>query len=99
MISDSTKIILQLSDPFDYNSYCVACDTAGIGPVTIGQFYQTAGMLEGAKRRNEADPEQGYLDIVREMNTAFAERKQVLPQMVNQPESRDCGGCGGGRVR
>lgn len=103
MISDNTKIIMALNDTLDYAEYTAECLSKGRTPDNIGLFLQIAGMVLGAKRRNRDNFEQGYLEIVDEMNHAFHlppshPASQPGAAMVRVAET-PCGGCGGGNVR
>ena len=102
MVSDNTKIIMGLSDTFSFEEYVSACSAKGLPPDNIGVFLQVAGMVEGGKRRNPSDSEAGYLEIVREMNSAPSIKSAAI--VPSQPatsvaHTRSCGGCSGGRVR
>lgn len=94
MIGDSTKIILSLADIFDFSGYVNACEIARVQPVARGVFFQTAGMLEGAKRENPNDPVSAYIGMIAEMNTAINRTTKT-----NTINGKKCGGCGGGKVK
>jgi hypothetical protein len=97
MMNDTTHIILSMIDVFDYDEYCSQTDK----PVNRGIFYQTAGMIAGAKRISPDNPEEAYLQIINEMNLAFQQRETVFIPLKEETPQRPsrCGGCGGGQVR
>lgn len=101
IVSENTKIIINLKDTLDYKEYLSRCIELSIAPDNLGVFLQTAGMVLGAKRRNPLLPEQGYQEIITEMNKAFTERVQAasLPGMPITTPVNKKGCCGGGKVR
>lgn len=93
------KVVLSMSDPFDYAEFKKLCSVQGIEPLRISEYAQKIGMLMVGKRLHpDLSDAESYMALIAEMNAVT-----TIPGDSSMPgeatQNRSCGGCGGGRIR
>lgn len=90
---------LELTDPFDYDTFTKKCDVASISTLPIAEFAQKVGMLILARRRYpDMELSLAYLKLLEESKPVGLGSGVIK---INDPTVHNtvgCGGCGGGKV-
>lgn len=102
--AERLKIVLSLSDPFDYEEFCAACAVVKAEPLPIHEYAQKVGMVMVAIRRwPDIAPADAYMMLVMSnqattmptntTNTTLDDSPIITPPVTR----KKC--CGGGKIR